>query len=109
MCLCCVLSCVHIFAALWTAACQAPLSTGFPKQEYWSELPFSPPRNLPQPGIEPGSLVSPALVGRFFTTELPGKPLLHVIIPNLKIVVRKKVPWAHNGRSVVLTLKVNRV
>ena len=48
---------------------QAPLSVGFSRQEYWSGLPFPPPGDLPDSGIE---AVSPALVGRFFTTELPG-------------------------------------
>ena len=55
---------------LWTVACQAPLSMRFPKQEYWSELPFPPPRDLPNPEIEPRS---PVLAGRFFTTKPPGK------------------------------------
>ena len=41
----------------------------FSRQEYWSELPFPTPENLPDPGIEPKSLVSPALAGRFFTTD----------------------------------------
>jgi len=43
----------------------------FPKQEHWSGLPFPSPGDLPDPGIEPAS---PALAGRFFTTEPPGKP-----------------------------------
>ena len=50
------------------AACQAPLSMGFSKQEYWSELPFPSPGDLPDPGIEPTSLASPALAGELFTT-----------------------------------------
>ena len=45
----------------------------FPRQEYWSGLPFPPPGDLPDPGIEP---MSPALAGRFFTAEPPGKPYL---------------------------------
>ena len=45
----------------WTVACQAPLSMGFSRQEYWSGLPFPSPGNLPDPGIEPKSLASPAL------------------------------------------------
>ena len=45
---------------------------GFPRQEYWSGLPFPSPGDLPNPGIEP---LSPALAGRFFTTEPPGKPI----------------------------------
>ena len=46
---------------------QATLFLGFPRQMYWSGLPFSPPRDLPNPGIEPKSLLSPTLTGRFFT------------------------------------------
>ena len=57
--------------SLWIVACQALLSMGFPKQEYWSELPFlSPGGRLPDPGIEPAS---PVLADGFFTTEPPGK------------------------------------
>ena len=52
-----------------TVAHQAPLSTGFPRQEYWSELPCPCPGDLPHPGIESASLLSPALAGRFFTTR----------------------------------------
>ena len=59
----------------WTVAHQAPLSIGFSRQKYWSRLPFPPPGDLPDPGIKPASLVSPALAGRFFTTEPPGNPL----------------------------------
>ena len=51
----------------------APLSTGFSRQEYWSGLPFPPPGDLPDPAIEPTSPVAPALAGRFFTIEPPGK------------------------------------
>ena len=54
-----------------TVAHQAPLSMGFAKQEYWSGLPFPPSEDLPDPGLKPRS---PALAGRFFTTEPPGKP-----------------------------------
>ena len=53
---------------LWTVACQAPLSMGFSRQEYWSGLPCPPSGDLPDPGIEPSSLMSPALAGGFFTT-----------------------------------------
>ena len=57
-----------------TAASQAPLSTGFSRQEYWSGLPFSSPGDLPDPGIEPVPLMPPALVGRFFTTSATWEP-----------------------------------
>ena len=64
-------SCVRFFPTLRSVARQAPLSMGFSRQEYWSGLTFPPPGDLPSPGIEP---VSPALAGRFFITEPPGKP-----------------------------------
>ena len=54
---------VQLFVTFWTVACQAPLSLGFPRQEYWSGLPFPPPGDLPDPGIEARS---PALAGEFF-------------------------------------------
>ena len=60
----------------WTVACLAPLSMGFPRQEYWSRLPFPSPGTLPDPGIEPVFLASPVLAGRFFKAELSGKPTL---------------------------------
>ena len=48
-------SCVQFFVTLWTVAHQAPLSTGFSRQEYWSGLPCPPPGDLPDPGIKPAS------------------------------------------------------
>ena len=54
----------------WTVACQAPLSMGFSRQEYWSVLPFPSPGDLPNPGIEPGS---PALQADSLPTQLQGK------------------------------------
>jgi len=59
VCVCvCVLalSQVRLFATPWTVARQAPLSMGFPRQEYWSGLPFPAPGDLPNPGIQPVSL-----------------------------------------------------
>ena len=56
-------------------ALQPPLSVEFSRQEYWSRLPFPPPGDLPDLGIKPMSLVSPALAGGFFTSEPPGKPI----------------------------------
>ena len=52
---------------------QAPLSMGFPQQEYWNGLPFPAPGDLPNLEMEPMSPVSPGLAGGFFTTALPGK------------------------------------
>ena len=69
----CVLSCfshVWLLVTLWTVACQALLSIGFSRWEYWSGgLPFPTPWDLPDPGNEPASLMCPALAGRFFTTS----------------------------------------
>ena len=68
-----VLSNVWLFVTLWTIAYQATLSMELARQEYWSELPT--PGDLLHPiGIQPKSLVSPALAGRFFATAPPGKP-----------------------------------
>ena len=70
----CVLSRVQLFMITWTVTCQAPLSMEFPRQEYWSRLPFPTQEIFPDPGIKPASPVSPILAGGFFTTEPPGKP-----------------------------------
>ena len=72
----CVLSHIWLFATLWTVACQVPLSIRFPRQGNWSGLPFPTPGDLLNPEIKPESPASPALAGRFFTTEPAGKPLL---------------------------------
>ena len=56
LCVYALLSFVQLFETPWTVAHQAPLSMGFPRQEYWSGLPFPSPRDLPNPEIEPWSL-----------------------------------------------------
>ena len=60
---------VQLFATPWTVAHQAPLSMGFSRQEYWSGLSCPPVEDLSDPGIEPASLMSPALSGKLFTTN----------------------------------------
>ena len=67
------------FVTLWTVARQALLSRGFPRQEYWNRLLFPSPGDLPNPGIEPESPVSPALADGFFMTEPLGKPIAEYI------------------------------
>ena len=62
---------VRLFVTSWTVAHQTPLSMGFSRQDYWSGLPCPLLGDLPDPGIVPMSLVSPALVGRFFTISAP--------------------------------------
>ena len=64
---------VQLFVTLWTVAYRAPLSMGFFPQEYCSALPFPPPGDLPDPGIKPTSLASPALAGRFFPAGRRGR------------------------------------
>ena len=61
-------------ATPWTVACQTPLFMEFSRQEYWSELPFPSPGDIPHPGIEPSSLAAPSLTGGILSTEPPGKP-----------------------------------
>ena len=60
---------VQLIVTLWTVAHRAHLSMGFSKQ-YWSGLPCPPPEDLPNPGIKPASLMSPAVAGGFFVTSI---------------------------------------
>ena len=79
----CVLSCfsrVLFCMTLWTVVSQAPLSMGFSRKEYWGGLPCPSPGDLPDPGIEPTSLMSPVLAGEFFTTSATGYALLTVTV-----------------------------
>ena len=72
-----MLSCfshARFFMTLWTLAGQTPLPKGLSWQEYWSGLTVPPPGDLPDPGIEPVSLMSPALAGKFLPPAPPGKP-----------------------------------
>ena len=64
-----LLSCVQLLVTPWTVTCQASLSMEFSKQEYWSVLPFPPPGDLPDPGIESGS---PTLQADSLLSELLG-------------------------------------
>ena len=76
----CVCECARTYAQIqllvttWTVTHQAPLSVGFPQQEYWSRLLFPSPGDLPDPGVELSSL---ALAGSLLTSEPPGKPLIN--------------------------------
>ena len=67
-----MLSRVSLFATPWTAACQAPLSMEFSRQEYWSGVPFPAPGHLPSPGSKPASLASPVLQA----DSLPAETIL---------------------------------
>ena len=70
---------IWLFAILWTIVHQAPLSMGFSRQEYWSGLPSPPPGDLPDPGIKPSSLTSPALAAGFFTTTATQESLCVIL------------------------------
>ena len=75
----CLLSDVRLFATPWTIALQAALSMGFSREDYWNGLPYLSPEdlpNLPNPGIKPVSLTSPALVGGFFTISATWETLI---------------------------------
>ena len=85
------------FVTPWTVAHQAPLSMGFPRQEYWSGLPFLSPGDLPNPGIEP------ALAGRFFITEPSGKPWIYVYLELIHIAVQWE-PTQH-WKAIILQKK----
>ena len=69
VCVCVCTKSLQLYTTLWTIVRQAPLSMEFSRQEYWSGLPCPPPGGLPNPGMEPTSLMSPALAGGFFTTR----------------------------------------
>ena len=71
VCYCCFVTVMSDSATPQTVACQAPLSMEYPRKEYWSGLPFLSTEGLLRPGVEHAS---PALEGRFFITEPPGKP-----------------------------------
>ena len=67
---------VQLFTTLWTVAHQAPLSIGSSRQEHWSKLPCHSPRDLPDPGIEPGSLSLLHWAGRLFTSSATWESIL---------------------------------
>ena len=75
-----VLRCVQLSATPWTVARQASLSMGFPREEYWNGLPWPPPGDLPDPGIEPASLSFPALQADSLPLSHPGRPFTGVML-----------------------------
>ena len=81
---------VRLCATLWTVACQAPLSVGFSRQEYWSGLPCPPSGDLPDPEIEPMSFTSPGSAGGFFTTRTSFQilELIGIQIPVLNFLTQ---------------------
>ena len=65
------------FVTTWTVAHQVPLSVGFPRQKYWSDLSFPSPEDFSNSGMKPMSLVSLTLAGRFFTTSATSEALFY--------------------------------
>ena len=91
-----VLSCVQLFAIPSTIAHQAPLFMGVSRQEYWSGFPFPPLGDLPDPGIEPTSLVSPALAGNSWPLCHLGSPMrLKSTLKCECIMNRTVAKWFH--------------
>ena len=78
------------FVTPWTAAHQSPLYVEFSKQEYWSGLPFPPPGDFPNPGIEPVSPASPALAGRLFIIIWDALKSTYSVKTNKKLASRNK-------------------
>ena len=102
----CMLShfiCVQFFATPWTVARQSPLSTGCSRQEYWSGLPGPSPGDLPDPEIEPSSLTSSALAGRFFNTSATREAPIN----NTAKAIWQCVGW--EPRLTLLSLGTNRI
>ena len=89
----------------WTAAYQAPPSVGLSRQEYWSGVPLPSPGDLLDPGIK---LWFPALAGRFYTTEQPGKPLynnyMHFIDQQYrKLYIKKSIYISRHRKTAIST------
>ena len=93
----CRFSRVRLFVTPWTVAHQAPLSTGFSRQEYWSGLPFPSPRDLADPGIKTTSHMSSALIDGFFATSATWEAQYSQINKSLKNTV---VLWRQMTCSV---------
>ena len=94
----------QLFATLWTVAWQAPLSIEFPRQEYWSGLPFSPSRGSSWPRDQNWVSCVSCLTGEFFTTGSPGKPYCY----SLTEVEGKRVNCVHQdkvGSIVIVAVK----
>ena len=91
------LSSVLLFATSWTVAYQAPLSMGFSRQEYWSGLPFPSPGNLPDPGIEPTSLLG----------MQNSLPLSHQASPSIVLPPSQKIILKTMGERTALTYYTN--
>ena len=101
---------VQLFVTRWTVARQAPLSPGFSRQELWSGLLCPSPGDLPNPGIETASRMSPALANRFYTTSATCEALICACVLRCSVVsdslrphelwsARLLCPWDFSGKN----------
>ena len=88
--------------APWTVAHQAPLPMEFSRQEYWSGVPFLTPGDLPNPGVEPAFLASPALAGGFFTTSDPREATDGLYYTNKDMTLLRKFFKKYVNHSINL-------
>ena len=94
-------SCVQFFVTLWAVDCQSPLSMGFSRHKYQSGWPCPPPGDLPDPGIEPSSLMSSALAGGFFTTSTTWEAYIYTHVFGSRI----SLPFiSHTKQRFILDL-----
>ena len=89
---------VQLFAILQTVTCHAPLSTGFSRQEYWRGLPCPPPGDLPDPGVKPRSLMSPAVVPYH---EDPREALTMINIKNFFLMLCQLHPFLKKRKKTI--------
>ena len=97
-----LLSLVWLFATPWTTACQAPLSMGFSRHEYWNGLPFPTSGDFSNPGkIKPTSLVSPVLAGGFFNTSASWEAQVNsVLVAQSHLILCDPLDYSPPGSSV---------
>ena len=91
---------------LWAIVCQVPLFMGFSRQEYWSRLPCPPPRDLPDPGIKPESLVAPALQVDSLLLSHQGNPVFHVPGADISLTPQQKGAMLLSSASLALDLSI---
>ena len=94
------LSYVWLFSAPWTVDCHTPVSEEFSRQEYWNGLPFPPPADLLDPGIETMSLASPALAGRFFTIASPRNPQDGITTSYFLFTLHLRIVWHFSKKEL---------
>ena len=93
----------------YTVARQAPSSMGFPRQKYWNGLPCPPPGHLPNPGIEPRSVLSPTLASRFFTMSTTWEALINVgRCHSCRVIPALAFWWVHKHTQVLTRTSSHR-